>query len=78
MIMRRFSAIILGVGLLAMAAAIWYVTSQIRLFEQHKKETAEVILNQMQTVTKLVTAEGYFSEVYDYKDYYQWDIGLLR
>jgi hypothetical protein len=76
--MRKLSTVILGIGLLALAGSIWYVTRSIRLFEQHKEESAEVILNQMQAVTKLVTAEGYFSEVYDYKDYYQWDIGILR
>ena len=76
--MRRLSLLILGLGLIACAAAIFYISRSVQLFRQQQAETAEVILEQMQAVTKLVTAEGYFSEVYDYKDYYQWDISPLR
>lgn len=76
--MRKLSFLVFGLGLIALAAAIWYFTRTLTLFEKKQSETAEVILEQMRTVTKLVTAEGYFSEVYDYKDYYQWDITPLR
>lgn len=45
------------------------------------RKTAEesvVLLESIRKVTKLVTVEGYFTEVYDYKDYYGFDISPLR
>lgn len=44
----------------------------------HQEEQADVLLEQVKSACKLITAEGYFSEIYDYKDYYHWDIALLR
>ena len=41
-------------------------------------ESATILLNRIEKVAKLITVEGYFSEVYKYKDYYKYDIGLLR
>jgi len=43
-----------------------------------KEETSEVLLERVQTVAKLITVEGYFSEVYDYKDYYGYNLSLFR
>lgn len=45
--------------------------------ETHTEE-ATVLLERIEKVTKLITVEGYFSEVYKYKDYYKYDISLLR
>lgn len=45
---------------------------------QVQSESATILLNRIEKVTKLITVEGYFSEVYKYKDYYKYDIGLLR
>lgn len=41
-------------------------------------EDATILLDRIEKVTKLITVEGYFSEVYKYKDYYKYDISLLR
>lgn len=76
--LKRFSTLILGLSILAFVVMVWYVSRSLFHLQKQKEETAEVILDQMKSVTKLVTAEGYFSEIYDYKDYYQWDISLLR
>lgn len=76
--LKRISTLVLGIGILALVASVWYFSRTLFKLEQHKAETADVILEQMKSVTKLVTAEGYFSEIYDYKDYYQWDISPLR
>ena len=43
-----------------------------------KSESATILLNRIEKVTKLITVEGYFSEVYKYKDYYKYDISFLR
>jgi len=43
-----------------------------------KSESATILLDRIEKVTKLITVEGYFSEVYRYKDYYKYDISLLR
>jgi len=43
-----------------------------------KSESATILLDRIEKVTKLITVEGYFSEVYKYKDYYKYDISLLR
>lgn len=37
-----------------------------------------VLLERIKQVAKLVTVEGYFSEIYDYKDYYGYDLSLFR
>ena len=75
---KRLGTLILGVSILACVAFAWYFTHTFLRFKKQKEENAEVILQQMKAVSKLVTAEGYFSEIYDYKDYYQWDINPLR
>lgn len=46
--------------------------------EQKVEETADVLLERVQTVAKLVTVEGYFSEIYNYKDYYAYDWAMFR
>ncbi len=76
--LRRIGSLVLGLGLLACVALVWHFSRTWFRWENKKAETAEVILEQMKSVSKLVTAEGYFSEMYDYKDYYQWDISPLR
>ncbi len=43
-----------------------------------EEENAEVLLERMQSVAKLITVEGYFSEIYDYKDYWRYDLGMFR
>ena len=39
-------------------------------FQTRTTEKSNVLLKEVKDVMKLVTVEGYFSEVYDYKDYY--------
>jgi hypothetical protein len=35
-------------------------------------------LERIEKVSKLITVEGYFSEIYDYKDYYWYDLSPFR
>lgn len=37
-----------------------------------------MLLERIQQVTKLITVEGHFTEIYDYKDYFGYDIGMFR
>lgn len=39
-----------------------------------KSGNSTVVLEQIHKVTKLVTVEGQFSEIYDHKEYYKYDI----
>ncbi len=50
----------------------------LRPGKQQVEESAEVLLEKIKTVAKLVTVEGYFSEIYDYKDYYYYDLPFFR
>ncbi|MBT8218211.1 MAG: DUF4230 domain-containing protein [Bacteroidia bacterium] len=42
------------------------------------EEEATTLLERIEAVSKLITVEGFFSEVYQYKDYWKYDISLLR
>ncbi len=42
------------------------------------EEQSQVLLERVKAVSKLITVEGYFSEVYDYKDYWGYDFSFFR
>lgn len=46
--------------------------------EPVEQESSTVLLERIKAVAKLVTVEGYFSEIYDYQDYYGYDLSMLR
>ncbi|MBY5956839.1 DUF4230 domain-containing protein [Membranicola marinus] len=51
----------------------------VRSFENQKVfQQSDIILNQIKSVQKLITVEGYFTELYTHKDYYKFDISPLR
>lgn len=62
-------AFVLGIAL----TKYYYAQMEIKVEEQ-----SQVLLEKIKTVAKLVTVEGYFSEVYDYKDYWGYDFSLFR
>jgi len=67
------------IGVLALIAAVFYGTKYYyTLGEVTAEEQSEVLLEKIKTVTKLVTIEGYFSEIYSYEDYWKYDIGLFQ
>nr|MBS0037419.1 DUF4230 domain-containing protein [Saprospiraceae bacterium] len=47
-------------------------------FQKHSTESAWVLAEKISKVMKLVTVEGEFNEIYDYKDYYKWDWAPFR
>ncbi len=55
----------------AMVILFFVMRSWISQIATHKETVqADVLLNSVEKVMKLTTVEGYFSEIYDYKDYY--------
>lgn len=42
------------------------------------EQSSEVIMERLEKVNKLVTLDAYYSEVYDYKDYYYYDFSPFR
>ncbi len=68
------------IGLLLCFGAGVLVTQYFYSFriEEKVEQNADVLLEQVKTVAKLVTVEGYFSEIYNYKDYWGYDWGIFR
>jgi len=64
--------------LLGIVLGLWimglFSSKDSRVVEQD----GTVLLEKITKVAKLVTVEGYFSEMYSYKDYYKFDIWPLR
>lgn len=42
------------------------------------EEQSKILLEKVKTVAKLITVEGYFSEVFNYKDYWGYDVFLFQ
>lgn len=68
-------------GILILAALVfgaWKFRSMFSGPASHIEQSSSVMLERMEKVNKLVTVDAYFSEVYDYKDYYYYDFSLFR
>ncbi|MBK7873109.1 MAG: DUF4230 domain-containing protein [Saprospiraceae bacterium] len=71
--------ILIGLGIVGvfalgiLATRYFYETKQIKA-----EENAEVVLEKVKMVAKLISVEGYFTEVYDYKDYWGYDWSWFR
>lgn len=59
--------IALGIGL-----AMWYYMKN-HMFKAQQAESSTLVLEKIKTVTKLITVEGQFSELYNYKESYEYD-----
>jgi hypothetical protein len=64
--------------LLAFVLGILLTRWYFKKTQKVETEKATVLLEQIKQVAKLVTVEGYFSEIYDYKDYYGYDMSIFR
>jgi len=51
---------------------------KINWTKQQETTSAEVLLEEVASVFKMIAVEGYVSEIYDYKSYKYWDINFLR
>jgi len=72
--------ILIALGILALCFGIFWGTKQYYTFsvKTESEEQSQVLLEKIKTVCKLVTVEGYFSEVYDYKEYWGYDLSPFR
>lgn len=68
---------LLFLGLLAISGA-WWMGYKFQWAQVHSEQNVSVVLEQVKRVTKLVTTEGYISEIYDHSDYKMYDISPLR
>jgi hypothetical protein len=69
---------IIVVIIIATAVGIAYFAGfKASFFEKKSELTQEVLMEQMKNVIKLGTVEGYFSEIYNYKEHYGMDVSFF-
>lgn len=75
--MRR---LLLGFAIVGFFVAGFWIARSIFLPKEHvvTQQEATVLLEKIRTVAKLVTIEGYFSELYNHKDYWRYDWWIFR
>lgn len=61
------------IGLVFFGTRHWYTKDSMSVTQQ-----SDILLEKIRTVTKLITVEGEFSEIYDYKDYWKYDLSPFR
>lgn len=64
--------IVSGVLLIGLGIGVWYYLKN-HVFKPIQAENTTLILEKIKTVTKLITVEGQFSELYSYKESYDYD-----
>ncbi len=79
MLKNYWFAILLLLGILA----AFYMGYQLKNWftiktEKQVTENASVLVEKIKQATKLITVEGTFSEIYDYQDYYGYDLSIFR
>jgi len=67
----KFYLIAVFIALLASAATYIYLKKS--MFGVIQSDTTTVVLEKIQTVTKLIAVEGNFSQLYHHKSYYDYD-----
>ena len=64
--------VVFGLLLIAICAGMWFYMKN-HYFEAIKAENTTIVLEKIKTVTKLISVEGQFSELYNYKESYDYD-----
>jgi len=70
--------IIYAVIAVIIAGLAWYAGFKYNFNKKQVFENKTAIMEKVDKVLKLVAVEGHISEIYSYKDYYYYDISLLR
>ncbi len=68
-----WAAVLLFTFFLGVLLTRWY----FQRTQKVETENSTILLERIKQVAKLVTVEGYFSEIYDYKDYYGYDMSIF-
>lgn len=76
--MKKLVWVLAILGAMLMVGLAWYAGFQYSSTKKRSYENSTVLLERVQKVCKLVAAEGHFSEIYNYKDYYYYDLPFLR
>ena len=77
--MKTSFRILLFIGSLILVSLVsWYLGYRSMIIERKTEIKQEVLLERIREVLKLGTAEGVFSEIYSYSDYYYYDISPFR
>lgn len=76
--MKKMKYIVILVVFLLTIFFAWWIGFKSSMFKKYEQENATVILDRIEKVVKLVAVEGNISEIYDYKDYYSFDIAPFR
>ncbi|MDH3649081.1 MAG: DUF4230 domain-containing protein [Saprospiraceae bacterium] len=75
--MKRLARVIAFI--LVFIAGFWLAQKfSFPWLDRNVAEDSAVVLDRIKDVTKLIAVEGYFSEIYDYKDYYGYDWSIFR
>lgn len=73
---KKFGYLI--VAICAIILGFWLNHKYENFTTKKTSEQATVLLESIKKVTKVIAVEGYFSEIYDYKDYYGFDFSPFR
>lgn len=76
--MKNIKNILLIILVLVMISVAWYGGFKQSWVNNKQETTVNVVLEKIQKVFKLVTVEGHLSEIYQHKDYDNWDLSLFR
>lgn len=77
--MKFLSRLSLIVFALIITAGIgWYVGFKSTLGKKNQSEEISLVMEKIKKVNKWTTVEAYYSEIYNYKDYYYYDFSPLR
>lgn len=72
--------VLMILGILALCGGVFWGTKMYYTFQikTEVKEESKVLLEKIKKVSKLITVEGYFSEIYDYQEYWGYDLSPFR
>ncbi|MDF1867918.1 MAG: DUF4230 domain-containing protein, partial [Saprospiraceae bacterium] len=57
---------------------IWLTHRFYQKTEVTSQEESQILLEKIKTVAKLITVEGYFSEIYEYDDYWGYNLSIFQ
>lgn len=81
--MSKMSPIIKWVALILLFVAtfglgVWLTHRVYQETEIKAEEESQVLMEKIKTVAKLITIEGYFSEIYEYNDYWGYEFSAFQ
>jgi hypothetical protein len=74
---KVYRFIVIVIIITAAGGVAYFAGFKASFFEKKSELTQEVVMEQMKNVIKLGTVEGYFSEIYNYKEHYGMDVSFF-